>query len=370
MNRAVFLDRDGIVNNVIFREGRPGSPRSLGEFQVKPECVELVKKLRENRFKIFIVTNQPDVGDGLCSEAEVDRMHKFIADQIGIDGIAACYSHDNSDPRRKPNPKMITDIIESESIDPNQSYMVGDSIKDVGAGKNAGITTILLQTEYNIDAHGSADYNCLTFTEMATVITESFVSKYLNQTKNIIDKLNHQDIDRVAQTIAATRDCGGRLFIIGSGGGAGHASHAACDFRKICNLETYVPTDNISELTARINDEGWSSCISEYLKVSRLKSSDCLLVFSVGGGSVKGNISPNLVSAMKLAKEVGAKICGIVGRDGGYAKEVGDACVVIPTVDNQLITPHTEGFQALVWHLLVSHPILQINKTKWESVTK
>jgi D-sedoheptulose 7-phosphate isomerase len=175
-------------------------------------------------------------------------------------------------------------------------------------------------------------------------------------------------MDRGAEAIARVRERGGRLFILGSGGGAGHASHAVCDFRKLCNIEAYAPYDNVSELTARVNDEGWETTLSNWLKVSKLSERDGLLVFSVGGGSEAKSISMNLVNAMRAAKDVGATVVAIVGKDGGYAREVADAAIIVPTVNSELITPLTEGFQAVVWHMLVSHPVLQVNTAKWESV--
>ncbi|MFZ2494100.1 MAG: SIS domain-containing protein [Thermoanaerobaculia bacterium] len=168
--------------------------------------------------------------------------------------------------------------------------------------------------------------------------------------------------------MAASRDAGGRLFILGVGGSAGHASHAVNDFRKICHFEAYTPTDNVSELTARINDEGWDSSFSEWLKLSRVTAADAILVFSVGGGNAEKNVSVNLIRAIDLAKEAGAKVFGIVGKDGGYTAQAADACVVIPVVNPERITPHTEGLAAVVWHLLVSHPALKVAQTKWESV--
>ncbi len=166
------------------------------------------------------------------------------------------------------------------------------------------------------------------------------------------------------------RNEGGRLFLVGVGGGAGHAGHAVNDFRKLAGIESYSPSDNISELTARTNDEGWDTTYSAWLKVSKLNSKDMLFVFSVGGGNLEKNISPNIVRAVSLAKEVGAKVIGVLGRDGGYTASVADACVVIPTVNSDMVTPHTESFQALVWHLLVSDPRLQMMLNKWESSVK
>jgi D-sedoheptulose 7-phosphate isomerase len=197
---------------------------------------------------------------------------------------------------------------------------------------------------------------------------ESFTRKYLDESIDLIRKLDAQSVEALATGLAAVRAGGGRLFILGVGGSAGHAGHAVNDFRKICGFEAYAPTDNVSELTARVNDEGWDTCFVEWLRGSRLRAGDGVLVFSVGGGNREKNVSVNLVRSLELAKEVGAKVYGIVGRDGGYTKQVADACVVIPTVASERVTPHTEGFCAVVWHLLVSHPALARAATKWESV--
>jgi D-sedoheptulose 7-phosphate isomerase len=195
-----------------------------------------------------------------------------------------------------------------------------------------------------------------------------FVEQYLHETKQVLDQLDRAAILDVAKLLAGTKHRGGRLFILGVGGGAAHASHAVNDFRKLVGLEAYAPTDNVSELTARTNDEGWATVFIEWLKTSRLNENDAIFVISVGGGNEKKNISPNLVSALQHARKVGAKICGVVGRDGGYTATVADACVIVPTVNPSNVTPHTESLQALVWHLLVSHPLLKSNIAKWESV--
>ena len=195
----------------------------------------------------------------------------------------------------------------------------------------------------------------------------NFTQDYLTNCIDLINNINTEEIEKMVDILAATRSNNGRLFIIGSGGGAGHASHAVCDFRKICNIETYAPYDNVSELTARVNDEGWDVTLLNWIKVSRLNKNDCIFVFSVGGGSEDKNISTNLVKVVQYAKSIDAKVVGIVGKDGGYTKKTGDAVVVIPVVNQSRITPLTEGFQAVVWHLIVSHPNLQLNPTKWES---
>lgn len=191
--------------------------------------------------------------------------------------------------------------------------------------------------------------------------------QYFAEAVRILETLDPEPVERLAALLAALRARGGRLFVLGVGGSAGNASHAVNDFRKICGIEAYAPTDNVSELTARVNDDGWEGTFSEWLKVSRLRSDDMILVFSVGGGDLEKNVSPNLVRAVQLAKQVGASIGGIVGRDGGYTAKAADACVVIPTVNAAAVTPHTEAFQAVVWHLLVSHPVLLKRAMKWES---
>lgn len=198
----------------------------------------------------------------------------------------------------------------------------------------------------------------------------SYASKHLDEASRIIARLDIPAIERMADLLVKLRDRGGRLFFLGVGGSAGNCSHAVNDFRKIVGIESYAPTDNVSELTARTNDEGWSSVFIEWLKVSRLQAKDMVFVFSVGGGNLEKNISPNLVTALQHAKEVGAGVVGVVGRDGGYTAKVADACVIVPTVNPETITPHSEAFQAVIWHLLVSHPSLKATQTKWESTTR
>jgi len=194
-----------------------------------------------------------------------------------------------------------------------------------------------------------------------------FIQQYLEETQRVTTQLNPEALEKMVDELARVRERGGRLFILGVGGSAANASHAVNDFRKICGFECYAPTDNVSELTARTNDEGWATVLAEWLKGSRLAAKDALLIFSVGGGNLEKNVSPNLVAAIKLAREVGASILGIVGRDGGYTAREATACVIIPTVNPEHVTPHAEAFQAVVWHLFVSHPKLKMNRTKWES---
>ena len=198
----------------------------------------------------------------------------------------------------------------------------------------------------------------------------SYSKQHLAEAMKIIEQIDFARIEKMVNVIAETREYGGRLFILGVGGSAANASHAVNDFRKIVGIESYSPTDNVSELTARTNDEGWDTIFSEWLKTSRLNSKDTLFILSVGGGNIEKNISPNLVKALDYAKEVDAKIVGIVGRDGGYTAKVADAVVIVPIVNPDTITPHTEAFQAVIWHLIVSHPKLKAKQTKWESTQK
>jgi len=195
----------------------------------------------------------------------------------------------------------------------------------------------------------------------------NYTQKHLDEAALIISKLDQKKIEQLVETLAHVRKRGGRLFFLGVGGSAGNCGHAVNDFRKLAHFEAYAPTDNVSELTARTNDEGWDSVFVEWLKGSRLRSADAVFVLSVGGGSIEKNISPNLVRAIQYARDIGAAIVGIVGRDGGYTATVADACVIIPTVNPDTVTPHSEAFQAVVWHLLVSHPLLKSAPTKWES---
>ena len=195
-----------------------------------------------------------------------------------------------------------------------------------------------------------------------------FIERYISEARQILDQLDRGTIEKAIDLLADTRQRGGRLFILGVGGGAANASHAVNDFRKLAGLEAYAPTDNVSELTARTNDEGWPSVFENWLRVSRIRPEDLILVFSVGGGNLEKNVSPNLVSALQYTKERGCRVIGVVGRDGGFTAKVADCCILIPTINPEQVTPHTESFQVLIWHLLVSHPRLKAAPTKWESV--
>jgi len=194
----------------------------------------------------------------------------------------------------------------------------------------------------------------------------TFSERHLQEARQIIDAIDVVTIESMVAILVQLRDAGGRLFFLGVGGSAGNCGHAVNDFRKIVGIESYAPTDNVSELTARTNDEGWETVFVEWLKTSRLKAIDALFIFSVGGGSLEKNVSTNLVRALQYAKEIGAKVLGVVGRDGGYTAKVGDAVLIVPTVNPEAVTPHSEAFQAVIWHLLVTHPLLKVQQTKWE----
>jgi D-sedoheptulose 7-phosphate isomerase len=195
-----------------------------------------------------------------------------------------------------------------------------------------------------------------------------YIESHLKESIDILNKIDKEVLSSMIDSIVSTRDAGGRIFFLGVGGSAANCSHAVNDFRKILGIECYAPTDNVSELTARANDEGWATIFSEWLRISKLNKNDLIFIFSVGGGSLEKNISPNLVEAIKYAESIGAGILGIVGRDGGYAAQRSKQCLIIPTVNSSNVTPHSEAFQAVIWHLIVSHPKLKIKETKWESV--
>lgn len=198
----------------------------------------------------------------------------------------------------------------------------------------------------------------------------SYAQQHMREAVEIINRIDLDAIEKMADLLAEVKMQSGRIFFLGVGGSAGNCSHAVNDFRKIVGIESYAPTDNVSELTARTNDEGWATIFVEWLKISKLRKTDCVFIFSVGGGNLENNISPNLVEALKYAKIIGAKVSGVIGRDGGYTAQVADVCCIVPTVNLETITPHSEAFQAVIWHLLVSHPKLKANQTKWESATK
>lgn len=371
--KAVFLDRDGVINHVVERDGQWVSPRGYDEFKLVAEVEAAGKILAEAGYRLFVVTNQPDIPRGLMSYDDLERMHadvKMVLPQV--EEIFAC-THDNHHQCecRKPKPGAFLDLAQRYGLDLSRSWLIGDSAKDTGAGKAARLRTILLRRDYNLDTFGDAEVADI-LAAAALIVREdkmSYIDAFIDEARRIIDGIDKTVVDAMVKELIDIRARGGRLFILGSGGGAGHASHAVNDFRKICGIESYSPSDNVSELTARINDDGWDTCYVNWLRGSRMNGKDGILVFSVGGGNAEKNISMNIVNGLKLAQEVGASVLGVVGRDGGYTAKVGKAVVIIPPWGTD-VTAQTEAFQAVVWHMLVSHPDLKQNEMKWESVHK
>jgi len=373
---AVFLDRDGVINEVVVRDGKPASPRTLDEFRFVDGIMEALERLRVAGYRLFVLSNQPDVARGLLDRSVLDRMTRRIVTALPVERVLTC-AHDEKDgcACRKPRPGMLHQVAAAEGVELSRSFMIGDSWKDMQAGRRAGCRTILLRREYNDGVE--ADHVVASLREAVGLIvgepgmetpTAAYVASYLEEVREIAAKISQEALTRLVRELAALRSKGGRLFVLGVGGSAGNASHAVNDFRKIAGIEAYAPTDNVSELTAWINDGGWETAYANWLRGSRLGSNDAVLVFSVGGGHAEKKISLNLVEALKYARTIGAKVLGVVGRDGGYTAQVADAYVLIPTVNQATVTPHTEAFQAVVWHLLVSHPDLRSSEMKWESV--
>jgi D-sedoheptulose 7-phosphate isomerase len=373
-SRAVFFDRDGVLNEVVFRDGQAVSPRSFDEFRLLPDLASIGRRLREAGHRLFVITNQPDLARGKLARSELDRMHgALLAALPDIEEISVC-DHDDQDQCecRKPKPGAILRLANRHGIDLTRSWLVGDSWRDMDAGRAAGIRTILVRRPYNEDTSGDMECGDL-FSAVDEIIVRGgsmqYIDGFFTEAKRIIDGIDRSVLEKMIHHLIEIRSQGGRLFFLGSGGGAGHASHAVNDFRKIAGIECYSPSDNVSELTARINDDGWDTCYVNWLRVSKLGPKDGLFVFSVGGGNEEKKISMNIVNGLKLAKEVGAKVLGVVGRDGGYSKKVGDAVLIIPPW-GQDVTAQTEAFQAVIWHLIVSHPRVKQNEMKWESVHK
>lgn len=410
--RAVFLDRDGVVNGYVYNPefGTVDSPSTPDQFTLLPGVAQAIGEFNRMALLVIVVSNQPGIAKGKFSRSLLQATTRKMEDAVQvsggkIDAIYYCLHHPEaslSEYRadcdcRKPAPGLLLQAAREWNIDLPKSYIVGDGIADILAGQAVGTTTIFLSprkcylcgelSSRNVEPHYQVDTllaavpiirNLQAATEPLVFATcghgnndtdgSAYASQYLNEAVAILQQVDAASIERMADLLLRIREQQGRLFLLGVGGGAGHASHAVCDFRKICGLEAYTPSDNVSELTARINDDGWETSYANWLRGSRLSSSDAVFVFSVGGGDVERNVSANLVRALQYSKTVGASICGVVGRDGGFTAQVADACVVIKVLNPATITPHTESFQALVWHLLVSHPKLKACEMKWESV--
>jgi len=410
--RAVFLDRDGVINAYAYNPefGTVDSPANPDEFALLPGAGEAITKLNEAGLLAIVVSNQPGIAKGRFTlkllEAMTEKMKRLVAGAGGrLDAVYYCPHHPEGTidgyrlacQCRKPSPGLFHQAAREWGIDLGQSYMVGDGVVDVLAGRQAGTSTVFVSPRKAYILSELERQNAWPdliaghlpqAVELIKVVENgrshaprvdrserelasegpAYTPAYIQEAMEILRRLDQRAIERMVGLLVELRQRGGCLVFLGVGGGAGHASHAVNDFRKIAGIEAYTPTDNVSELTARVNDDGWETSYANWLRGSRLIASDMVFVFSVGGGDAKKKISANLVRALQFAKEVGARICGVVGRDGGYTAQVADACVLIPVVNLAAVTPHTESFQALVWHLLVSHPALKVAEMKWESV--
>jgi D-sedoheptulose 7-phosphate isomerase len=396
--RAVFLDRDGIINQMVYNPdyGLVDSPIKPDEFNLLPGVGKAIKQINQAGFLAIVISNQPGLAKGKCCKQLLDeitdKMHRTLqARGAKLDGVYYCLHHPEAELEeyrqdcdcRKPKPGLLIQAGSEWEIDLSTSYMIGDGIIDVEAGKAAG-TTCFYVGNYKEYIHEEfskreiePDYIVGSLPEAVELILKlengeqgigTYTTQYLQEAGRILNRIDQNAIVKMVDLLLEVRQRGGRLFLLGSGGGAGNASHAAGDFRKIAGMEAYAPTDNVSELTARVNDDGWQTVFVNWLLGSHLSQKDMLFVFSVGGGDAEKNISPNIVRALELGQQVGATICGIVGRDGGFTAQVAEACVIIPVVNPDSITPHTEAFQALIWHLIVSHPRLKTAEMKWESM--
>ncbi len=383
----ILLDRDGVLNALVVdaEHGTADSPLHPNQVQLLPGVSSALAHLTRAGFVLRIVSNQPAAAKGKTTRANLEAVHEKVIAAAQIEGAVIASSHlclhraEDQCSCRKPRTGLLEQALAAHGSAPARTWMVGDGITDVQAGAALGLETVLLAARKPDVANLLAERgvspslwlgSLSEFVERVTAPgpADSFARHFFAETVTLVHALDAAAVERVASGLAAVRERGGRLFILGVGGSAGHASHAVNDFRKLCGIEAYAPTDNVSELTARTNDEGWETVFAAWLDVSRLSAKDGLLVFSVGGGSREKNVSANLVHAIDRARERGAPVFGIVGRDGGYTARCAEAAVVIPPLFADRITPHTEGLCAVVWHLLVSHPQLQRVSTKWEAV--
>lgn len=376
---AVFLDRDGVVNPLVFnpmtREYE--SPKTIEDFRIYPGTEEALQSLRREGYLIFLVSNQPDAAKGKARMEDILEIERFFADfclKNGglIDEFYYCHHHpEGVVPEytkackcRKPGIGFLELAKETYGVSLPESYFIGDRMTDIICGARAGCRTIrIIHPHMQVDSEDqwAPDWTSPNLQEAADWIiengrsekmTQDYVSNYLKETKQIADSVSQKEIIKAVELLRKLKSDGGRLFILGVGGSAANASHAVNDFRKIGGIETYAPTDNVSELTARTNDEGWETTFAAWLEVSKLTSKDALMIFSVGGGS--NYTSLNIKKAIDLAKERNAKIVGVVSRDGGYTKQNADVCILIPVISESRITPHAEGWQGIVWHLIVN----------------
>lgn len=381
----ILLDRDGVLNQMVVHpeHGTVDSPLYPSEVVPIESAIRAAACLSQAGWTLAICSNQPAAAKGKTTRANLESVHRVVLDALCTAGaeLAGSYlcfhrAEDGCD-CRKPKPGLLCAAVRDHGHPGADVWMVGDGVRDMEAGRAAGTRTafvggsrcdscqLLRAVDLPVDFRGD-DLAAFAQWLLAGNTERSFAQRFLDESVAILRAINPAQLEALVNELEALRERGGRLFVLGVGGSAGHASHAVNDFRKLCGIEAYAPTDNVSELTARINDEGWESCFAAWLQVSRLRKEDALLIFSVGGGSRERGISVNLIAAAELARERGARVLGIVGRDGGYTARIGDAVVLIPPLSAERVTPHTEGLAAVVWHLLVSHPRLQRTATKWE----
>ncbi|HEV2523285.1 MAG TPA: HAD-IIIA family hydrolase [Candidatus Acidoferrales bacterium] len=413
-DRAVFLDRDGVINRYAYDAefGTVDTPATPEQFELLAGAGEAIAALNQMGLPVIVVSNQPGIAKGKLTQKLLDAITAKMVNELSaagarLDQVLYCPHHPEATlPEyrivcdcRKPKPGLLLLAAKEWKFDLAGSFLVGDGVQDILAGTAAGVATILLAPRRcticeEFESRGAHPHQVTeNLSEAVRAIGEmltnqgrtrppsrrvqpcvlagngtTYTGQYLQEAIEIAAKIDAGEIERTALLVRAVRERGGRIFFVGVGGGAGHASHAVCDFRKIAGVEAYSASDNVSELTARVNDEGWDTSYVNWLRGSRLRANDMVFVFSVGGGDLEKNISANLVRALQYAHEVGCAIGGIVGRKGGYTAQLADACVLVPVVNPDTVTPHTESFQALIWHLLVSHPALKSAEMKWESV--
>ncbi len=384
----ILLDRDGVLNALVVdpEHGTVDSPLHPAQVRMLPGVPEAVAALSRAGFALRIVSNQPAAAKGKTTRENLEAVQRAVVELAESRGGAIAGSHlcfhrqEDGCACRKPRTGLLEEALRAHGPRrPEGCWMVGDGVADVEAGAAMGLRTAFLGPRKAEVAAILAERHLspslwvdglAAFAEGVRdpSVAAGFAATYLDETVALVRALDAAQVEALAEGLARVRDEGGRLFILGVGGSAGHASHAVNDFRKLCGFEAYAPTDNVSELTARTNDEGWDTVFAAWLDVSRLGARDGLLVFSVGGGSQEKNVAANLVRAVERARQVGARVFGIVGRDGGHTARHAAAAVVVPPLWPDRITPHTEGLCAVLWHLLVSHPRLQRNATRWESV--
>jgi D-sedoheptulose 7-phosphate isomerase len=386
MNKAVFLDRDGVINPLVYnpKTDEFESPHTPADFSIYPHVATALQRLKQLGFINIVVSNQPSYAKGKTSLENIQAIERLLfefSETNGrlIDEYYYCYHHPQSIvPEfgiscrcRKPGTLHLENAIQKYDLDTDRCYFIGDQDADVFCGKNMGVYTLKITNPASekksgkaqpdnyagdlVDAVNKIDamrcHNRFISKDVSMDYSD-YIEKYLLETKKIAKIIDRKEIAKAATILSELKKKNGRLFVLGVGGSAANASHAVNDFRKIAGIEAYAPTDNVAELTARTNDDGWESTFNQWLTISRLNDNDALLILSVGGGS--SHTSLNIKMAIDCALEKRAKIIAIVSRDGGYSRQKADACILIPVVDDARITPHAEGWQGVIWHCLVN----------------